>query len=442
MLLAGVGLCAPGSADGSAAPPSSQHRVLATTVTGAITPVIADHIEDGIARAERDGYAAYLIRLDTPGGLDTSMRAIVQDILAAEVPVIVHVSPRGARAASAGAIITLSAHVAAMAPGTAIGAATPVSGSGGEDLDAKIVNDAIAYATSLAELRDRDVEFAKEAVRDGRSVSADEALEIGAVDLLATTTDELLERLDGRAVVVGVPEREVVLETADAAVDVQDLGVLRTIQQFLADPNIAFLLLSIGTLGLIYELATPGIGAGGALGAVGILLAFFGLAVLPVDIVGILFLVLAAVLFAVEVVAPGLGIAAVGGTLSLVLSGVFLVDDAPGLDVSLAVVLPAALVVGVFVVVAGRIAMRSRSSPSTTTGHGALIGQRGAVRVAHGAAQLFVNGAWWGIRARDSDVVLVDGTPVEVVDVVGIHLIVEALPDGGASTHVTQEDSV
>ena len=437
----GAALCVLGFAEGTDAQTGQAGRVLATTVEATITPVIADHIEEGIARAEQDGYDAYLIRLDTPGGLDTSMRAIVQDILAAEVPVIVHVSPSGARAASAGAIITLSAHVAAMAPGTAIGAATPVGGQGGEDLDAKIVNDAIAYSTALAELRGRDLEFAEDMVRDGRSISATEAVDIGVVDLIATTTDELLDAIDGQTVAVGVPEREVVLETAGADVDVQELGVLRSIQQFLADPNIAFLLLSIGTLGLIYELATPGIGAGGALGGISLLLAFFGLAVLPIDIVGIVFLVLAAVLFGVEVMAPGLGIAAVGGTIALVLSGVFLVDEAPGLDVSLAVVLPGAILVGVFVVVAGRIAMRSRSTPSVTTGHGVLIGQRGLVQVVRGdIPQLFLNGAWWGVRGRDGGVP-VEGVAVEVVDVDGIQLIVDAPSDGGPTAHVSQEDS-
>ena len=216
---------------------------------------------------------------------------------------------------------------------------------------------------------------------------------------------------------------------------------MRSIQQFLADPNIAFLLLSIGTLGLIYELATPGIGAGGALGGISLLLAFFGLAVLPIDIVGIVFLVLAAVLFGVEVMAPGLGIAAVGGTIALVLSGVFLVDEAPGLDVSLAVVLPGAILVGVFVVVAGRIAMRSRSTPSVTTGHGVLIGQRGLVQVVRGdTPQLFVNGAWWGVRGRDGGIP-VEGVAVEVVDVDGIQLIVDAPSDGGPTAHVSLEDS-
>lgn len=410
---------------GGAAPAQEgRPRVLATTVDGAITPVIAAHLGDGIARADRDGYDAYLIHLDTPGGLDSSMREIVQDLLASEVPVIVYISPQGARGASAGAIITFAAHIAAMAPATAIGAATPVAGGGGDDLDAKIVNDAIAYTAGIAERRGRDVDFVTDTVRDGRSAPASEALAEGAIDVVAGSTTQLLDEVDGRAVRVGLDDRRVVLRTAGATVDDHDLGVLRSIQQQLADPNIAFLLLSIGTLGLIYELASPGVGVGGALGLTFILLALFGLAVLPVDIVGVLFLLLAAALFVAEVVAPGLGLAAAGGALSLVLSGIFLFDETPGLELSLLVVLPAAGVVAGFVVIAGRFALRARRAPSTTTGAGLLLGWQGAARLNGGEPQAFVQGAWWSLRPRDRDTVIEDGSTVEVVDVDGLHLIV------------------
>lgn len=412
---------------GEASAQADDTRVLATTVDGPITPVIADHLADGIDRAERDGYAAYLVRLDTPGGLDTSMRAIVKDILASEVPVVVYVSPQGARGASAGAIITFAGHVAAMAPGTAIGAATPVGGQGGEDLDDKIVNDAVAYAAALAELRDRDVEFATDAVRDGRSASASEALEIGAVDVVAESDVELLDTIDGRTVTVA-DDRVVALSTADAAIEEHELGVLRSIQQHLADPNIAFLLLSIGTLGLIYELASPGLGVGGAIGLTFVLLALFGLAVLPVNIVGVLFLVLAAALFVAEVAAPGIGLAAAGGMVALMLSGIFLVDDTPGLQLSLGVALPTAIVVGGFVIVAGRIALRARTAPSTTTGKGLLVGWQGPVRITRGEPQVFAQGAWWSVRARNPEITLDDGDTVEVIDLVGLDLVVSPVP--------------
>jgi membrane-bound serine protease (ClpP class) len=422
-MLLGLSGVADGATDGDAG-----RGVLATTVTGAISPVIANHLRDGMTQAALEDREAYLVRMDTPGGLDTSMRAIIQDILASEVPVIVWIGPSGARGASAGAIITFSAHVAAMAPGTSIGAATPVAGQGGEDLDAKIINDAIAYAESLAELRDRDTEFIVDTVREGRSASASEALEVGAIDVVAASTEALLEEIDGTTVTVGTDDREVVLRTAGATVVEEDMGLLQSIQQFLADPNIAFLLLSIGTLGLIYELASPGIGVGGALGLTFVLLALFGLAVLPVNIVGIVFLVLAAVLFVAELFAPGVGIAAAGGVLMLVLSGIFLIDDAPGLAISGLVVLPTALTVGAFVIIAGRFAMRVRTAPSTTTGRDSLVGARGEVRVSHGRPQVFTHGAWWGVRPSRPDDALPDGTSVIVTDVEGIHLVVDPLP--------------
>lgn len=425
LLLVLVGL------SGVAAAQDRDSGVLVTRVDGAITPVIATHVADGIARAEREGLDAFLIRLDTPGGLDVSMRRIVQDILASEVPVIVYVSPQGARGASAGAIVTFAAHIAAMAPGTSIGAATPVSGESGEDLDAKIVNDAVAYATSIAELRDRNADFIAETVRNGRAASASEALELGAIDVVAASTPELLALIDGRSVSVGARGQEAVLRTAGARLDNHDLGVLRSIQRRLADPNLAFLLLSLGTLGLIYELASPGLGVGGVLGTTFILVAMFGLAVLPVDLVGLLFLLLAAALFVAEVLAPGVGLAAAGGALCLVLSGIFLFDDTPGLDVSIAVVLPTALVVGSFVVLGGRFALRARSKPSTATGPGSLVGCQVPLRGSGSEPQVFVQGAWWSVRPRDPDSIMEEGDMVEIVDLDGLHLIVVPSPSTG-----------
>jgi membrane-bound serine protease (ClpP class) len=419
----------------AASPSSAQNglgpRVLVATVKAPITPVIADHVADGIAEAERGGYDAYVVRLDTPGGLETSMRDIVQHIFAAEVPVVVHISPPGARGASAGAIITFAAHVAAMAPGTSIGAATPIAGGTGEDLDAKVINESVAFAESIAEARDRDREFIADTVREGRSASATEALSLGAIDVIATSTSELLDAIDGITVLVGPTEREVTLTTAGAAIVEQEMGFFRSVQQVLADPNIAFLLLSVGTLGLIYELASPGLGVGAVLGLTFVTLGLFGLAVLPVNLVGLVFLLLAAALFVAEVFAPGLGLAAAGGAFALVLSGIFLFDDAPGLQVSLAVVLPVAIVVALFVVIAGRVAMSARRAPSTTTGRGLFIGRSAVIRQLHGRPQVFLEGAWWGVRAANDAVVLVDGVTVEVVDVDGLQLVVDTVTPQG-----------
>ncbi|HVF75687.1 MAG TPA: NfeD family protein [Acidimicrobiales bacterium] len=392
-------------------------KVLVTTVDDAITPVIADHIADGIGRAERGGYAAYLVHLDTPGGLDSSMRKIVQRILSASVPVVVYVSPQGARAASAGAVIALAAHVSAVAPGTAIGAATPIDLEGG-DLERKVVNDAAAYTESLARLRGRDIGFARDIVLEGRSVSADDAVRIRAVDFLAATLDDVLRQADGRQVKLG-DQSTVTARTAGATTDEREMGLFRRIQQRLADPNLTFLFLSIGTLALMYELASPGIMGAGTVGVIFMLLGFFGVAVLPVNVVGLLLLLAAVVLFALELFAPGIGVAAAGGSVALALSGVFLFDDAPGLELSAAVFVPVAAVVGGGVVVAGRFARRSITAPSTMTGAERFLGQQVTVGP---RGQAFVDGAWWQLRSTTE---LHEGATARVVDVDGLVLVVE-----------------
>jgi membrane-bound serine protease (ClpP class) len=432
LLVGAGGLGASSVSRGSA----EAHRVLVTRVDDAITPVIADHLGDGVQRAEAGAYEAYVVELDTPGGLDTSMRDIIQRFLSAEVPIVVYVSPSGARAASAGAIITLSANVAAMAPGTVIGAATPV-GIEGDDVERKIVNDAAALAESIAEQRGRDVEFAIDAVRKGRSIPASEAVAVGAVDLRADSLGRLLEAIDGTVAEVGSGTR-MTLRTAGAEIDRYDLGFFRRILQFLADPNLAFLLLSIGTLGLIYELATPGVGFGGAVGVVCLVLGLFALSVLPVNVVGLLLLLLAAALFVAEVVAPGFAGFAAGGAVTLVLSGVFLFRDASGAEVGLEVVLPVAIVVGAAVVLAGRLAVRSRRAPSTATGRGLLVGRIVELEGARDdRTQVFLEGAWW--NARSTSGALPSGGRARVVDVEGLTVLVEPLADDTSRDAVREQ---
>lgn len=434
--LAGVAVLAAGAAGQQ---PAGTPTVLRTTVDGPITPVIADHLADAVARAEDGDHQALVVELDTPGGLDTSMRAIVQDFLDADVPVVVYVSPQGARAGSAGALITLSAHVAAMAPGTAIGASTPVDMEGGEVSD-KIVNDAAAYAEAVAEARGRNAEVAVDMVREGRSLPVAEALSLDVVDVTAPTLDDLLDEIDGTTVEVGPNERPVTLATAGAAVDDYEMGLFRRIQQTLADPNLAFLFLSIGTLGIIYELASPGLGAGGVVGLTCILLALFSLSVLPVNAVGVLLLLLSAAMFVAELFAPGVGVAAAGGTATLLLSGIFLFRDTPGLQVSMAVVLPVALVVGGATVVAGRLVWRARRERSALTGPGLLVGRTATVRrTGAGVSQVFVEGAWW--TARPAEGRLDDGATVEIVDVDGLTLVVEPSPRASAGSETPRTDA-
>lgn len=395
--------------------------VLVTEVRGTITPVFASHLRGGVERAERDGHDVFLVTLDTPGGLDTSMREIVQTFLGARVPVVVYVSPAGARAASAGAVITLAAHVAAMAPGTNIGAATPVDLQGGEIGD-KVINDAAAYAVALAEARDRDTAFARDIVRKGRSEPASRAVEIGAVDLVAPSRDDLLQRLDGRDVTLD-DETTVTLRTSGATLVTYELGFFNRIRQFLADPNLAFLFLSLGTLAIIYELANPGMGFGGIAGVILIVLAMFALSVLPVNVAGVVLLVLAIGLFAAELFVPGIGVLAAGGAVSLLGAGLFLFRGDVGVD--LVVILPTVAVVAGFVVLAARFVWRARRA-SSATGEGMLTGRVGRLRVPDdGRAQVLIDGTWWNVRAEGD---IVDGERVRVKSMEGLELVVE--PEG------------
>ena len=410
---------------------SEEPRVLATRIDTPITPVVADHVADGLEKATDDDYSAYLIELDTPGGLVTAMRDIVGDILASPVPVIVYVSPDGARAGSAGAIITFASHVAVMADGTTIGAATPV-GLEGEDVSEKIINDAAAQAEALARLRDRNVEFAVDTVREGRSAAVGEALELGVVEARASSVDDALDAADGRSVRV-TGEREVTVRTADASIDRYDMGLFRQILQTLADPNIAFLLLTLGTLGLIYELATPGVGVAGATGAIALLLALFSLSVLPVNVVGLLLLAVAAGLFIAEVLAPGVAGFGFGGAVVLVLSAVFLFDDAEGVSVDLRAALPLAVVMFVAALVAGRVAMKARRTPSTMTGTDVFTGRRVPVREATGTTgRTYAEGAWWTLRSVGPPLEV--GSTVRVVAVDNLVLVVDPSWDDPATT--------
>lgn len=427
-------------AAGAAAEPNERAddtpRVLVTRLDTAITPVVADHVASGLDRAESEKFDAYVIELDTPGGLVTSMRDIVEDVLASRVPVIVYVTPGGARAGSAGAIITFAAHVAVMAPGTAIGAATPV-GIDGSDVSDKIVNDAAAQAEALAQLRGRNVRFAVDTVREGRSAAVDEAVRLGVVEAKASSLADALTAADGRTVMIS-PDDRVVVRSADATVERHDLGLFRKILQTLADPNIAFLLMTLGTLGLLYELASPGVGIAGATGGTALLLALFSLSVLPVSVVGLLLLAVAIALFVAELFAPGIAGFAFGGAVVLVLSAVFLFDDGQGVSVDLALVLPTAVIVGAATVLAGRLAARTRKLPSVSTGADVFTGRSVTVRETDGTTgSTFAEGAWWALRSVGPP--LQAGGTARVVAVEDLVLLVDPLSPAEPPEHSSSD---
>jgi membrane-bound serine protease (ClpP class) len=428
--VAGLLAVAAGTARAQTAP-----TVATTQVSGAITPVVADHLADTVAQAAEDGHRALVVTLDTPGGLVTSMREIVQTFLNAPLPVVVHVAPSGADAGSAGTFITLAAHVAAMAPATTIGAATPV-GLQGEEAGDKIVENAAALARTIAEQRGRDVEFAVDAVRDGRSITADEALEVGAIDVVTPTTRTLLDELEGTTVTLA-DGRSVTLATAGAGTVALEMSGTRRLLQRLADPNLAFVFLSIGTLGIIYELANPGLGAGGIVGAVLIILAMFSLSVLPVTFAGVALLVLAAGFLVAELFAPGIGVGGAGGAVALVLGGIFLFDETSGLRVSLGVLLPTVLVVVGLTVLAGVMVRRSHGRPSHYASD-ELIGREAEVHLGADEARVRIDGTSWRVRPAPGGA-LHDGDRVRVVDRDNLDLVVVSARDGQPPPEHRQE---
>ena len=304
-------------------------RIDVLTIKGTINPVLTDYIDRGIENAEETGATAVIIQMDTPGGLDTAMRDIIQSIVNARIPVVVYVSPAGARAASAGTYITLAAHIAVMAPNTAIGAATPVSLGGGgesqmsEEMKHKIINDAIAYIRDLAKSHGRNAEWAEKAVREGSSASSQEALQLNVVDMIAPDLETLISQIDGRQVTM-LGGQIVTLHTAGVPINHIKMNVIENFLYTIADPNIAFLLLSIASLGIMIEIFNPGLIFPGIVGAISGILAFYSLGQLPVNIAGVLLIILAFGLFIGEALTASFGLFTVGGVTSLVVGSLIL----------------------------------------------------------------------------------------------------------------------
>ena len=376
-------------------------RIDVLTVKGTINPVLVDYIGRSIEQAEDDGALAVIIQMDTPGGLDMAMRDIIQEIVNARVPVVVYVSPAGARAASAGAYITLAAHVAAMAPNTAIGAATPVAmGGGGEaamsdEMKAKIINDATAYIRDIAESHGRNAEWAEKAVREGISATSREALQLNVVDIVAADLNALIDQLDGRQVTL-LDGTVVTLNTQGATVNYVKMKLVEDFLYTIADPNIAFILLSLAMLGITVEIFNPGLIFPGVIGAISLLLAFFSLGMLPVYWAGVLLIVLAFGLFIGEVLTVTFGLFTAGGVVSLVMgslilfrgaSPVFRVD--PWLIATVTIIIAA-----LFAFVVNRAISVHRTQAKT--GKEELIGKKALVKVdLDPEGTVFFKGEYW-----------------------------------------------
>ncbi len=350
--------------------------VVELRIDGVVDPFIADHIEGGIADAESEGAAAVLITLDTPGGLDSSMRQITQAILNAEVPVIGFVSPQGARAASAGTFILLSTHVAAMAPATNVGAAQPV-GLSGAIASEKAVNDAAEYIVGIAEARGRSAEWAESAVREAESVSAEQALRLGVIDLIASDVPALLREVDGTAVMLANGEL-ITLALTGATVREENLGFFAGVLHALLDPNLAFLFFWLGLALIVLEFFVPG-GVSGTLGVILFVSSLVALGTLPVQLIGVVLLVASIVFFVLELLHPGVGLPAIAGVISVVLGGLFLFDTSvPGVAVSPLLIVPVAAFAAFFFLVVARAALRLRHRKVITRDE-QLVGREGTV---------------------------------------------------------------
>jgi len=361
--------------------------IVVLKIDGVINPVLADYIERGIEDAEDSNATACIIQMDTPGGLDTAMRDIIQDIVNARVPVIVYVSPSGGRAASAGTFITLAAHVAVMAPSTAIGAATPVQlGGDGEaqmsdEMKKKVINDAVAYIRSIAESHGRNADWAEDAVRKGDSITEQEALKLNVIDMIAPTLDSLISQLDGKEVTL-IDGRVATIDTQDTTTTDIIMSPIEGFLYAISDPNIAFLLLSLATLGIFIEIMNPGLIFPGVVGAICGLLAFYSLGQLPVNIAGILLIVLAFGLFIAEIFTASFGLLTGGGIIALILGGLILFPlGSPLFSINLWLLVTVATVIGlVFIFVISHVVRVHRRQPST--GREELIGKTAIVKIA------------------------------------------------------------
>ena len=390
-------------------------------IDGSINPAVDDFLRESIARAKSNGARALVVQLDTPGGLLTSTRTIVKEMLGAQVPVMVWVGPSGAGAGSAGVFITLAAHVAAMAPGTNIGAAHPVAGGGQEVkgvMGEKIENFTASFSESIAQKRGRNAEWAIEAVRKSVAITESDALKKNVIDIVAKDIDDLLKQADGRK--VDLDGKLVVLALKDAKVIRHEMSLKQKVLNTLADPNIAYLLMMAGLLGLYMEFSHPGVIFPGVVGAICLLLALASFQLLPLNYTGLALIALGVALLVAEMFVPSFGILGIGGIIALAIGSLLLFDtESSDLIVDKSIVFTAVGTVGAIMLALSYLVFKSQKL-TQTTGMDGLIGEIGEVRVKLGpAGKVFVHGEYWNAEA-DAEIGV--GEKIEVIGYQGMRL--------------------
>lgn len=387
------------------------------SINGPIGPAYAYFVPQAIQDAEADGANALLITIDTPGGLDASMRTIVKAIENAKLPVISYIYPPGSRAASAGVFIVMSSDIAAMSPGTNIGAAHPVTIGEklGKEMEKKVTNDAVAYIKSIALQKGRNAEWAGQAVSQSVSIPADQAVKIHVVDFTATTVEHLLERIDGLK--INKASGAYVLHTGNALIHRIPMNLREKILMVISDPNISYIFMIIGMWGIFFELASPGAIFPGVIGALSLILAFVSFQTIPVNYGGVLLIVLSIVLFILEVKIVSHGMLAVGGIVTFVLGSLLLFDtSSASYSVSWTLIATAAILTALFFVVALGLAFKVRLK-KPQTGKEGLIGQAGVVKdVNNDKIKVFLDGAYWDAYSDEKDIRTGDKIVVEDVD--------------------------
>lgn len=403
-------------------------KIMSITIDGPINPAAAGFIERSLKKAEKENAECLLINLNTPGGLLKSTRVIVGNILDAPVPVVVYVAPAGAHAGSAGVFITMAAHIAAMSPGTNIGAAHPVSMQGGGDttMNEKATNDAVAFIRTIAEKRNRNVSWAEEAVRKSVSITGSEALQKQVIDLMAVNTSQLLEQIDGRS--VEVPSGSTTLRTKSAKIETEEMSFVEKLLNIISDPNIAYILLMLGFYGILFELYSPGAIFPGIIGVIGLILGFYALHTLPVNYAGLALIVFGIILFLLEIKIASYGMLTIGGIISVLLGSLMLIRTDPNFEffrISRTVIFTTTAITTLFFLFVIGAGLRAQKA-KPVTGLEGFIGDTGkALETLDPAGTVRVQGEIWQAESLSGKIDA--GESIRVISMKNFKVFVEPL---------------